>query len=137
MESFPAYHRDDIAAMDYFSVPTITFSILYILVVIDHARRRIIHFNVTRTPGSTWVAQQQGEAFPFDQAPQYLIYDNDAKSPRPSIASSNPSERRRSELRSKVRCRMDFASDGWIPSAESCWTIRLARVPRRNGVGAG
>ena len=78
-KAFLRNHREGIAAMDFFSVPTITFNVLYVLVVIDHARRRIIHFNVTRTPGSTWVAQQLRNAFPFDRAPRYLIYDHDAK----------------------------------------------------------
>ena len=78
-KAFLRNHREGIAAMDFFSVPTITFNVLYVLVVIDHARRRIIHFNVTRTPGSTWVAQQLRDAFLFDRVPRYLIYDHDAK----------------------------------------------------------
>ncbi len=78
-KAFLRNHRESIAAMEFFSVPTITFNVLYVLVVIDHARRRIIHFNVTRTPGSTWIAQQLRDAFPFDQGPSYLIYDHDAK----------------------------------------------------------
>ena len=78
-KAFLRNHREGIAAMDFFSVPTITFNVLYVLVVIDHARRRILHFNVTRTPGSDWVAQQLRDAFPFDQVPKYLLYDHDAK----------------------------------------------------------
>ena len=72
-KAFLRNHREGIAAMDFFSVPTLTFKMLYVFVVIDHARRRIIHFNVTGAPNASWVAQQLRAAFPFEQAPQFLI----------------------------------------------------------------
>src|ERR1035441_1570313 len=59
-------HREAIAAMDFFTVPTLTFGILYCFFVIGHDRRRILHCNVTRNPTSSWIAQQLREAFPFD-----------------------------------------------------------------------
>jgi putative transposase len=62
-------HREAIVAMDFFTVPTLTFSILYCFFVIAHDRRRILHFNVTRHPSSLWVIQQLREAFPYDSAP--------------------------------------------------------------------
>jgi transposase InsO family protein len=68
-------HREAIAAMDFFTVPTLTFSVLYCFFVIAHDRRRILHFNVTRHPGTVWVIQQLREAFPYDSAPRYLIFD--------------------------------------------------------------
>jgi transposase InsO family protein len=68
-------HREAIAAMDFFIVPTLTFGVLYGFFVIAHNRRRILHCNVTRHPTSTWVIQQLREAFPFDSAPEYLIFD--------------------------------------------------------------
>jgi putative transposase len=71
-------HRDAIAAMDFFIVPTLTFNVLYCFFVIAHDRRRIVHFNVTRHPGSAWVIQQLREAFPYDSAPGYLIFDRDS-----------------------------------------------------------
>jgi transposase InsO family protein len=64
--------------MDFFTVPTLTFSVLYCFFVIAHDRRRILHFNVTRHPSSVWVIQQLREAFPFDSAPRYLIFDRGA-----------------------------------------------------------
>ena len=70
-----ANHREAIAAMDFFTVPTLTFGVLYGLFVIAHARRQILHFNVTRHPTSAWVSQQLREAFPYDSAPSYLIFD--------------------------------------------------------------
>jgi putative transposase len=61
------------------SVPTITFSVLYCFFIISHDRRRILHCNVTSCPTSLWIVQQLREAFPFDSAPQFLIFDRDAK----------------------------------------------------------
>jgi putative transposase len=72
-------HREAIAAMDFFTVPTLTFRVLYCFFVIHHGRRRIVHFNVTRHPTSQWVVQQLREAFPFGSAPKYVIFDHDAK----------------------------------------------------------
>jgi transposase InsO family protein len=68
-------HREAIAAMDFFTVPTLTFGVLYGFFVISHGRRQILHFNVTRHPTSAWVSQQLREAFPYDAAPRYLIFD--------------------------------------------------------------
>jgi len=68
-------HREAIAAMDFFTVPTLTFGALYCLFIIAHDRRRILHFNVTRHPTSAWVIQQLRRAFPYESAPGYLIFD--------------------------------------------------------------
>ncbi len=64
--------------MDFFTVPTITFGVLYCFFVISHDRRRIVHFNVTRHPTGAWIVQQLREAFPFQLAPQFLIFDRDS-----------------------------------------------------------
>ncbi len=77
--AFLRNHREAIAAMDFFTVPTITFGVLYCFFVIGHDRRRILHFNVTRHPTSLWVVQQLREAFPYESAPRFLIFDRDAK----------------------------------------------------------
>ena len=63
--TFLRNHREAIAAMDFFTVPTVTFSVLYCFFVISHDRRRILHCNVTRQPTSLWIVQQLREAFPF------------------------------------------------------------------------
>jgi len=73
--AFLSNHREAIAAMDFFTVPTLTFGMLYCFFVISHDRRRILHWNVTRHPTSAWVAQQLREAFPYDPATKYLIFD--------------------------------------------------------------
>ena len=57
-------YADDIAAVDFFMAPTVTFRISYVFIVIEHARRRIAHFNVTAHPTAQWAAQQLTEAFP-------------------------------------------------------------------------
>src|SRR5271155_4627078 len=68
-------HREAIAAMDFFTVPTLAFGMLYCFFVISHDRRRILHWEVTRYPNSAWVMQQLREAFPYDSSPKYLIFD--------------------------------------------------------------
>lgn len=68
-------HREAIAAMDFFTVPTLTFEMLYCFFVISHDRRRILQCNVTKHPTSAWVTQQLREAFPDDSAPEYLVFD--------------------------------------------------------------
>lgn len=73
--AFLSNHREVIAAMDFFTVPTLTFGILYCFFVIAHGRRQILHFSVTRNPTSAWVSLQLREAFPYDAAPRYLIFD--------------------------------------------------------------
>jgi hypothetical protein len=72
-------HRETIAAMDFFTVPTIIFGFLYCFVVIGHDRRRILHFNVTNHPTSMWIVPQLREAFPFEPTPRFLVFDGDAK----------------------------------------------------------
>ena len=71
-------HVDCIAGIDFFTVPSATFRILYVFVVLSHDRRHIVHFNVTAHPTARWTVQQMVEAFPFDSAPRYLLRDRDA-----------------------------------------------------------
>lgn len=70
-------HIKDIVAVDFFTVPTATFRILFTFVVLRHDRRQIVHFNVTAHPTAEWAAQQIVEAFPFDEVPRFLIRDRD------------------------------------------------------------
>jgi putative transposase len=72
-------HRQVIAAMDFSTVPTATFRVLYCFFVISHSRRKILHFNATEYPTSPWVGQQLREVYPDDTAPRYLILDRDRK----------------------------------------------------------
>jgi putative transposase len=75
--SFLQTHMTDIAAVDMFVVATATFRILYAVIILDHDRRRVIHFNVTRNPTQAWLAHQITEAFPWDTVPRYLLRDRD------------------------------------------------------------
>jgi putative transposase len=75
--TFLSNHREAIAAMDFFTVPTFTFGVLYCFFVIAHDRRRILQWNVTRHPTAAWVSQQLREAFPYDTPPRYLIFDRE------------------------------------------------------------
>jgi putative transposase len=77
--AFLRNHREAIAAMDFFAVPTITFSMLYCFFVISHDRRRILHFNVTKHPTRLWIVQQLRESFPFESSARFLIFDRDSK----------------------------------------------------------
>ncbi len=76
--TFLENHADCIAGIDFFTVPTATFRILYVFIVLSHDRRHIMHFNVTTHPTAQWTAQQLVEAFPFESAPRYLLRDRDA-----------------------------------------------------------
>jgi len=72
-------HREIIAAMDFFTVPTVTFRVLYCFFVIQHERRKILHCNVTQHPTAEWIVQQLRETFPEPCRSQYVILDRDRK----------------------------------------------------------
>jgi putative transposase len=68
--TFIKNHMNEMVAVDFFVVPTIRFRLLYVFVTLSHARRRVVHFNVTANPTAAWTAQQIVEAFPWDTAPR-------------------------------------------------------------------
>jgi transposase InsO family protein len=76
-KSFLRNHAGQIAAIDFFTVRTVTFNVLYGFVVLLHDRRRVVHFNVTAHPTALWTAQQIIEAFPEETAPRFLLRDRD------------------------------------------------------------
>jgi transposase InsO family protein len=77
--TFLQAHLHETVGIDFLTVPTATFRLLYCFVVLHHDRRRVLHVNVTAHPNSFWIAQQLTEAFPYDQAPRFLIRDGDQK----------------------------------------------------------
>ena len=77
--AFLQNHREVIAAFDFFTVPTLTFQLLYCFFVIEHGRRRILHFHVTQHRTADWVIQQLREAFPEASPYRYVILDHDSK----------------------------------------------------------
>jgi len=70
-------HVGQLVSVDFFTVPTVWFQILFGFIVLRHDRRQVVHFNVTAHPTAAWTAQQIIEAFPFDTAPKYLLRDRD------------------------------------------------------------
>jgi putative transposase len=77
--TFLRNHREVIAAMDFFTVPTLTFRVLYCFFIIEHGRRKILHFNVTDHPTGLWIEQPLREAFSESCPYRYAILDRDAK----------------------------------------------------------
>ena len=75
--TFLRNHADAIAAIDMCVVPTVTFERLFAFLVVGHARRQLLWFEVTRRPTAEWLARQMTEAFPWVSAPEYLVRDND------------------------------------------------------------
>lgn len=76
-KTFLRNHLDQIAAIDFLTVPTVMFRTLYVFVVLSHDRRRILHLNVTYNPSARWTALQLYQAFPFETAPRFIIRDRD------------------------------------------------------------
>jgi putative transposase len=76
--TFLTNHVAVLASMDFFTVPTLTGRVLFVLILLTHRRRRIIHINVTEHPTAAWTAQQIVAAFPDDTAPRWLLRDHDA-----------------------------------------------------------
>lgn len=77
--TFLKNHAEDMVSIDFFTVPTANFRVLYVFLVMSNYRRRIVHFNVTESPTATWTGQQIVEAFPWDTAPRYVLRDRDGK----------------------------------------------------------
>jgi hypothetical protein len=74
--AFLRNHVGCLASIDFFIVPTVSFAVLFVFIVLRHERRRIVHFGITTHPTALWVAQQR-EAFPWDSAPRHVIRDRD------------------------------------------------------------
>jgi len=98
--TFLANHVDQIVAADFFVVPTATYRLLFVLVILAHERRRVVHVGVTAHPTAAWTVQQLREAFPWDRAPRYLIRDR------------------------------DHAFDGWTQSAKTMGIEEVLTAPR-------
>ena len=70
-------HAKDFIAVDFFTVPTATFRVLFVFLVLAHERRKVLHFHVTDAPSAVWTAQQLTEAFPYSHPPRYVLRDRD------------------------------------------------------------
>ena len=89
--TFLTNHASQIIAVDLFVVPTVTFRLLFVLVILAHDRRRLVHMAVTERPTAAWTAQQLRNALPNNDAPRYLLHDRDAvfAAVAPTIAGMN------------------------------------------------
>jgi hypothetical protein len=76
--TFLENHVKQLVSVDFFVVPTLSFRILYVFLILAHDRRRIVHFNVTEHPTAEWSAAQLLHAFPWDMAPRFLLRDRDS-----------------------------------------------------------
>jgi putative transposase len=76
-KAFLNNHVNDLVALDFFVVPTFSYKVLFVLVILAHEQRRIVHINVTEHPTAAWTAQQVVDAFPWDGVPRYLLRDRD------------------------------------------------------------
>jgi len=77
-KTFLQNHAAGIGAMDFLVVPTVGFRLLFVLVILRHQRRRLISLSVTAHPTAEWIARQITDAFPWDEAPEYIVRDRDA-----------------------------------------------------------
>jgi putative transposase len=110
--TFIKNHMTEMVAIDFFVVPTIRFRMLYVFIVLSHARRRVVHFNVTANPTAAWTAQQIVEAFPWGTAPRYLLRDRD----RASMLNGSAG-----------------AFNQWVLKKLSRHTTALGKIPTSNG----
>jgi hypothetical protein len=92
--TFLANHARDLVSIDFFTVPTARLRVLFVLVMLAHHRRRIVHFNVTEHPTAAWTAQQIVDALPDDSAPSYLLRDRDQVYGEPFRPSEGYADRR-------------------------------------------
>ena len=76
--AFLKNHIADLVSNDFFTIPTIHFKVLFVLIVLLHQRGKVVYLNVSENPSAQWAARQMVEAFPWDSAPKYLLRDRDA-----------------------------------------------------------
>jgi putative transposase len=79
LRTFLKNHAHDIISVDFFTIPTATFRVLFVFLVLLNDRREVIHFNITDSPSAFWTGQQIVQAFPWDTAPKYMLRDRDGK----------------------------------------------------------
>ena len=76
-KTFLKNHVQDLVSLDFFTVATVTHKVLFVLLILAHNRRQVVHLHVTEHPTAQWTAQQMVAAFPWDEAPRYLRRDRD------------------------------------------------------------
>ena len=99
MRTFLENHVQQLVAIDFLVVPTVSFRLLFVFVVLGHHRRHAMHFNVTAHPTAEWTGRQIAEAFPWDSAPSYLLHRGCAIAGRRAASSLRAKSRLSSRLR--------------------------------------
>jgi hypothetical protein len=117
--AFLRNHRESIAAMDLFTVPTVSFRLLYVFFVISHARRQVLRADVTEHPTASWIAQQLREAFPDGSAPKYLLLDRDSTFDHQVLVSAKNMNITPVRTRFRSPWQMASRSAGWEAVAET------------------
>jgi len=95
--AFLSNHVAQLASVDFFTVPTATFRVLFVFVVLSHDRRRIVHLNVTAHPTAAWTAQQLREAWPWASAPRFILRDRDTINGSEFRQTASDGDRRRTD----------------------------------------
>lgn len=112
--TFLGNHREAMAAMDFFTVPRITFGILYCFFVLGHDRRKILRLNVTGNPNALWIVQQMREAWPYAAAPKFRWFGRDSKFGSDVLSTAR-------EIGSQFdRLQQDSASFKIFPTGRNC-----------------
>jgi hypothetical protein len=140
-KTFLHNHSTGIGAMDFLIVPTAGFRLLFVLVILRHERRRLVSLSVTDHPTAEWIARQITDAFPWDEAPDYLIRDRDAcyrlSVPRTTSSSIDGETRREAAARRADRA----VGPGGGPAHPCLWAdafetrCNSSRSPQGSGVG--
>ena len=123
--AFLSNHREAIAAMDFFTVPTLTFGVLYCFFVIGHDRRKILHCNLTPQPNALWIVLQLHEAWGYDQPHRFLIFDR-----RVSVFGVSPSQplmtlRARNQIKKTANSSRSMRGFPQTLSCQICDTRRI------------
>jgi hypothetical protein len=121
--TFLRNHREAIAAMDFFTVPTLTFGVLYCYFVISHGRRKVLRCNVTRNPSALWIVQQMREAWPYAKPQKFLLFDRDSKFGNDVIGAAKNLGTEPVRTAFAVLGRMASQSVGWEAAVATCWTM--------------
>ena len=120
--SFLTNHLAQTVGIDFFTVPTASFRVLFVFVVLSHERRRVVHFGVTEHPTQEWTLQQMREAFPWDEAPRYVLRDRDAIYGRDFAAMTRDMGMGKCLLRRDRPGKIPLRNGWWVPSDASAWT---------------
>jgi hypothetical protein len=124
--AFLVNHAEKMASIDFFTVPTATFRVLFVFVVLSHARRRVLHFQVTEHPNQEWTMQQIREAFPWEHCGIEMQSMAETSPPSPQTRGW-----RKWSPRRERPGRIPMWNGLWVPSGENVWTTSSSGINDR------